>query len=91
MSASRSKRNCLDPHLAVIFALGALWATTPGTPAVAASRPPTTEQHIQHIQDALVPPVLVKGVHRLTQQFIIAPPLVHDFVCVRRDYTLLAS
>jgi CubicO group peptidase (beta-lactamase class C family) len=61
MSASRSKRNCPDPHLAVIFALGALCATTPSAPAVAASRPPATEQHIQHIQDALVPPVLVKG------------------------------
>jgi CubicO group peptidase (beta-lactamase class C family) len=61
MSASRSKRNCPDPHLAVIFALGALCATTPGAPAVAASSPPATEQHIQHIQDALVPPVLVKG------------------------------
>jgi CubicO group peptidase (beta-lactamase class C family) len=61
MTASRYNRNCPDLHLAVIFALGALWATAPSTPAVAASSAPTTEQHIQHIQGALVPPVLIKG------------------------------
>lgn len=61
MSASRSKRNCPDLHLAVIFALGALWGTAPSMPAVAASSPSTTEQHIQHIQSAVMPPVLIKG------------------------------
>jgi CubicO group peptidase (beta-lactamase class C family) len=61
MTASRYKRSCPDLHLAVIFALSALWATAPSTPAVAASSAVTTDQHIQHIQHALVPPVFIKG------------------------------
>jgi CubicO group peptidase (beta-lactamase class C family) len=61
MSASPSNRNCPDPLRGVILAFGALWGTALSTPAVAASSPAMTEQHIQHIQGALVPPVLVKG------------------------------
>jgi CubicO group peptidase (beta-lactamase class C family) len=67
MSASRSKRNYVDPRVAVIFALGALGAATACTASAAGSSPTTTEQHILHIAGALLPPVLVKdGPNQIT-------------------------
>jgi CubicO group peptidase (beta-lactamase class C family) len=66
MSTSCCCRIRLDSRVAVIFALSALWAAAPSSPAsAAASSRATIEQHIQHIRGALLPPVLIKGEHDL--------------------------
>jgi CubicO group peptidase (beta-lactamase class C family) len=51
----------MGPRAAVIFALSALGVATPGTASAAGPSPTTIERHIQHIEGALLPPVLIKG------------------------------